>query len=148
VDPTLAFTIRQGTVYYFVHRDLSSAEPHFFVVLNHTPRKDRVLLMAVASSQVEKVKDRATRRNLPESNVVEISPAEYPDFSKPSCIDCNKVFQKSLLELSQAKRCRQLRPQKDMPAEVLERIIAGCMASPLLSEEEKSMLRDPSALTP
>lgn len=146
MDPTLAFTIRQGTVYYLAHRGLSSAEPHFFVVLNKKPRQDRVLLLAVASSQVEKVKARAERQNLPAATVVEISPEEYPDFSKASCFNCNQLFQKSLLELSQARRNRELRTQRDMPVDILERLIAGCMASPLLSDEEKLMIRQPSEL--
>ena len=144
VDRILAFTLRQGTVYYLAHRDLTSAEPHYFVVLNQNPRQDRVLLMVVASSQVDKVKERARRQNLPEATVVEISTQEYPEFSKPSCINCNQLFQKSLLELSNARKHRELRSQQDMPLPLMERIIAGCLASPLLSAEEKAMIRQPS----
>jgi len=70
VDPTLAFTVRQGTVYYQLYQ----------------------------------------------------------------------LFEKSLMELSQAKRQRELRLHADMPAELLERIVQGCLESPLLTEAQKKMI--------
>lgn len=42
-DVMLRLTLRGGSVYYLQHRDLFSAEPHYFVVLNANPLGDAFL---------------------------------------------------------------------------------------------------------
>ena len=48
----LNLTLRGGSVYYLQHRDLSSGEPHFFVVLNRDTTRDEFLVLAVSSSNI------------------------------------------------------------------------------------------------
>lgn len=104
-----------------------------------------MLLLAVASSKVEKVQQRAARQKLPEITIVEVSPEDYPDFTKPSCINCNQLFEKSLLELSHARGQRELRVHADMPTALLERIIQGCLQSPLLTATQKKKILNQEA---
>ena len=78
----LRLTLRSGTVYYFEHRGLTSAEPHFFIVLNADPQSDKVLILAVGSSQIDTVRRR--RAGLPPESLVVVDQSDYPAFSKPT----------------------------------------------------------------
>ena len=46
----LKLFLRGGSVFYVQDRSLTSAEPHFFIVLNHNPLNEECLLLVVASS--------------------------------------------------------------------------------------------------
>jgi len=134
----LRLTLRPGTVYYFQHRALTSVEPHYFIVVNSDPLHDQALLLAVASSRVQSVRQR--RRFMPPETLVEISPIEYDEFRLPSIVDCNRVFRKSLAELVQDHQRGLLKPKNDLPSELLTRIQAGVKASPLVEEEAKALI--------
>lgn len=135
----IRLTLRAGTVYYFAHRGLTSPEPHYFIVANSDPLGDQVLLLAVASSKIETVRER--RRNLPLETLVEIAPAEYDEFRVPSIVDCNRVFRKTLAELVEDQQRGLLKPKKDVPTDVLKRIQAGIKLSPLVEEEAKALIK-------
>jgi len=134
----LRLTLRAGTVYYFQHRALTSVEPHYFIVVNRDPLCDQVLLLVVASSKVESVRQR--RRSMPPETLVEISPVQYEEFRLPSIVDCNRVFRKSLGELVQDHERGLLKPKKDLPSILLTRIQTGIKASPLVEEEAKTLI--------
>lgn len=131
--------MRQGTVYYMADRNLSSIEPHYFVVVNASPLRDEVLLLAVASSQIETVKRRRAKE--PESTVVEIPEAEYADFTKDSVIDCNQVFTKPLAELCEQWSRKEITAKQDIPKEILAKLQHGVMESRLVSETDKRRMR-------
>jgi hypothetical protein len=136
----IRLSLRQGTVYYMAERGLSSLEPHCFVVLNQNPLGSKILLLLVASSQVEKAQKRVSRKNLPTESLVVIDDSEYDDFSKESCIDCNKLFNKSLEELCAQWKKKEIRAHKDLPRELVKKLIEGVKASPLISEEDKALI--------
>ena len=135
---SLRITLRSGTVYYFEHRRLSSGEPHFFIVLNADPQSDQVLILAVGSSQIEKVQRR--RVGLPPESLVVVDQSAYPDFSKPTIIDCNQVFELSKNELIQKFSARELRHHLDLPKDILDKVWAGVRSSPRVDEVHKRLL--------
>ena len=135
----LALTLRQGSVYYMQDRRLTSAEPHFFIVLNHAPLDDRVILLAVSTSQVESLKLR--RRDMPPESVVELSPADYPEFTKPSAVDCGSLFEMTVAELRERLRMKRAHPRQDLPAVAVEALIRGVLASPLVAPAHKRLVR-------
>ena len=135
----LRLTLRAGTVYYFQHRELTSPEPHYFIVVNTDPLHDQVLLLAVASSKVANVRER--RRQMPAETVVEISPTEYAEFRVPTVVDCNRVFRKSLTELIDDRKRGLVKPKNDLPREALLRIQTGIKTSPLVEEEAKMLIK-------
>ena len=135
----IRLTLRPGTVYYFQHRELTSVEPHFFIVVNRDPLRDQMLLLAVASSKLEKVQQR--RRNLPSETLVVIAPHDYDEFKCLSIVDCNRLFHKSIAELVEDWRRGLMKPKKDLPPELLARIQAGVRLSPLVEEEAKALVR-------
>ena len=134
-------TIKTGSVYYFEEDELSSNEPHYFVVLNQKPHTEEFLVLVCASSQVEKRKQIIRRLGFPQETLVFISPSEYPIFSKDTVIDCNRVFEKTLqtliekLDQNKLKVCTEV-----IPDIVLQKLIEGIVASTQISERIKRIL--------
>ena len=135
----LRLSLRRGTVYYFQHRGLLSEASHYFVVMNTDPKRDTVLLLAVASSQVDKIRER--RKNLPPETLVEVSPGDYVGFTKPTLVDCNQVFELDRAELVSRYEAKSIRSHPDLPGEILDRVREGILASPRVDEAYKELIR-------
>jgi hypothetical protein len=133
-------TIRVGSVYYFKEEALSSSQPHYFIVLNIKPRKDTVILLVCASSQIEKVIKR--RRTCPSNTLIKISPAQYPDFKFPSIIDCNIVFERTIDQLIEKLTNKKLRLKTEMKPDLVKKLRQGVFASPLIENRIKSLLNE------
>lgn len=136
-------TIKTGSVYYFEEEELSSDEPHYFVVLNQNPRTEEFLILVCASSQIEKRRQIMQRLGFPQETLVFVSPSEYPTFSKDTVIDCNRVFEKTSqtliekLDQNKLKVCTEI-----MSDTILQKLIRGILASTQISEKIKRMLSD------
>ncbi len=135
----LRLSLRRGTVYYFQHRELLSEASHYFVVMNGDPLRDTVLLLAVASSQMDKIRER--RRNLPAETLVEVAPHEYEGFTKNTMIDCNQVFELDRAELVSRFQAKSIRSHPDLPLDILNRVRDGILASPRVDEAYKEFIR-------
>jgi hypothetical protein len=129
--------VRPGSVYYFQARELSSAAPHFFVVVNREPVTTKVLLLTIVTSKVDKVRFRNRERL---HTVVEISPKEYDEFKLPSAVDCNVVLEKPLAELAGLVKRKEVRYHKDLPPEIFAKIKNAILSSPLVADELKLLL--------
>ncbi len=133
----LRLSLRAGSVFYFQSRELSSPEPHFFVVVNRDPLTTNLLLLTIVTSQLDKVRLRNRERP---NTVVEIEPAEYDEFTKRSAIDGNVVLEKPLAELAEMVKRKEVRYHRDLPRELLERIRTAIKASPIVVDELKQWL--------
>lgn len=138
LPPQLRLTLRSGTIFYFAHRGLSSSESHYFVVLNASPLSSQLLVLAVASSQVDKVIKR--RAGFPPETLVIVDPAEFKEFTRRTVIDCNQVFELSRDELVQKFVSKELRHHMDLPTTILERVWHGVHTSPRVDEIHKQLL--------
>lgn len=134
----LRLSLRQGTVYYFQHREMTSALPHFFIVINPNPCASKTIILNVISSQIDKVKLR--RSTFPSNTLIEIFPNEYGELSKHSIIDCNTYKEISLNELINKLDTNQIQYRKDLPKNIIDNIIVGMLASPLIEQEIKDLL--------
>lgn len=137
VPPLIRLTLRTGTVFYCKDRRLTSPEPHYFVVINANPLGDRLLLLSVATSKVEKLK--RFRSGLP-GTVVEILPEEYADFTVATAIDGNTVWEQSLDEFIRMTNRREVRHHKDLAPALVDRIRRAVQASPLVDQATKDLL--------
>lgn len=129
--------IRAGSVFYFRARELSSPQPHFFVVVNREPVATKLLLLTIVTSKVDKVRLRDRERP---QTVVEISTKDYDEFKVLSAVDCNVVLEKPLWELAGLVKRKEVRYHKDLPPEIFARIKAAIQASPLVADELKLLL--------
>jgi len=131
-------SIKPGSVYYFPEKSFSSQAPYYFIVLNYSPLTDEVLLLVCSSSQIEKVRRR--RRHLPIETLVDIGNHEYSCFTVDSIVDCNNVFPKPIDELIRKRGLGELDLKGEMAIEIVEKLRAGVLASPLVNEELKDIL--------
>lgn len=130
-------TIQPGAVYYFHDSIFTSHDPHYFIVLNKNPQSDRILLLVCSSSQLQAVRKRRAMRL---ETVVEISPREYPDFTRDSIVDCNTVFEKSIRELQHKYDSRELRVQAVISPDILEKLRDAVLESDMVDGEVQDML--------
>lgn len=133
----LNFYLHEGAVFYIQDRNLTSAEPHYFVVLNLSPAKEDILLLVVSTSQIEAAKRRYEQ--MPPDTLVEISPNEYTAFTKPSLISCNQVFTKTKQQLLEQINHGGEQKQR-MPKDILEKLRQGVLASPTVERHIKQKI--------
>ena len=132
-------TIRRGSVYYFEEDSFDSNEPHYFVVLNNNPNSDRILLLACASSQIQKSKNR--RKKLPQETLVEVSPSAYRYFKFNTIFDCNSITERSIQDLVDKLANGRLRIcTEEMSNDIVDMLTAGALLSPLVKRGNKKIL--------
>lgn len=134
----LKTTLRQGTVYKMSDYGLTSALPHFFIVLNLDPCSDEIIVLTVFTSKIENQRKRVSLIGANPETLVEISPEEYSVLKKNSVVNCNAVFVRQT-EYFEKKvlNPRDAEPCKDIPEAVLEKIIRGVLLSNTVDDEIK-----------
>lgn len=141
IDPKLALSLREGTVYYFAHHSLSSPEPHYFIVVNSEPVKQKILLLSVVTSQVAKVKLR--RRSCLET-LVELYPADFDVLTKPSIVDCNDLKEIPLAVFNEHFVANKIKYfDKDLSVPFRKALRKAIHASIVLSDELKARVLKP-----
>lgn len=142
VDSTLRLTLREGSIYYFEARSLTSAQPHYFIVINSEPLKQCVLVLGIVTSKVAETKSR--RHECPEC-LVEIGPAELPGvLVKPSVVDCNTPMKLPLAEFNERFIRRDIRCfEKDVPQSIRKALRRALHASKIVSPEIKALVAAP-----
>lgn len=134
----LTNSIKAGSVYKFSEATFPSSNPHFFIVLNHTPSTDPFIALTVASSQVENVHGRNS--HLPAETMVIIKNTEYVDFTKDrSIIDCNMVFQRSISELELMNKVGKLEIKADLDISLIKKLRVAVRLSKKVEEEVKDL---------
>lgn len=134
----LRLGLRAGSVFYFEARELSSPESHFFVVINRDPLGQDLLLMAVFTSQIDKV--RLRNRTRPET-VVAFGPADYAPLTRPTAVDANVLFRRTPREMADLMQRKAVRFHHDLPAPLLAQLRAAVLASPVIEDEDKDLIR-------
>lgn len=130
--------IKAGSVYYFEEDQLSSAEPHYFVVLNKNPKSDELLILVCASSQVERRKEIARKLCFPPETLVIVSPSDFVVFSKETVIDCNRVFERTPQSLIDKLEQGKLRVcVEPMPDNIVRSLVKGLLSSTQVAEKIK-----------
>lgn len=141
MDLTLRLSLREGAIYYFAQRSLTSPEPHYFIVVNSDPIGQKVLLLSVVTSQVASVKLR--RQACPET-LVELSPLLCDVFKKPCIVDCNDLKEVTLAEFNARFVAREIRYfEKDLAAPLRRALRKAIHASAMLSAELKALVGKP-----
>ena len=140
-DLKLRLSLREGSVYYFPHHSLTSPEPHYFIVVNSNPLTQKVLLLAVVTSQIENVK---LRRKTCLDTLVELSPKEFDVLTKSSIVDCNDLKEVPLADFNArfvAKKIQYF--DKDLPTTLRRLLRRAIHASIMLSGEQKARVAKP-----
>ena len=140
VDLKLRLFLREGSIYYFTERSLTSPEPHYFIVVNSDPLAQKLLLLSVVTSQVDSVKLR--RKACPET-LVELSPAVCDVFRKNCIVDCNDLKTIALAEFNTRFVREKFHCYKDLPTALRKALRKAIHASMILSDEQKALVAKP-----
>lgn len=135
--------MHQGQVFYFSDDSLGTQEPHYCVLLNHSPVQDNSLLFLAATSQLEKFNQRAIARGYLPETLVTITPANSDGiFTKESYFDCNKLLPPltKVCVLSKQNSISE-KIKGVLPLTAIERLVAGVCASPHTSPMLKSLIK-------
>ena len=133
----LRLGLRAGSVFYFQSRELTSGQPHFFVVVNRDPIGTKRLLLTIVTSNIEAVRRRNRERP---KTFIEISLADYDELKVDSAIDCNVVIEKPLSELVGMVQRKEVRYHQDLPAIIFASLKTAVIASSVVPDELKQML--------
>ena len=137
----LRLSLREGSVFYFQERKPSSVEPHYHIVVND-PLSQDLLLLAVVTSKVEKVKYR--RRDCLHT-LVELGPGNLPNvLTRPSIVDCNRVIRIGLDEFCDRWSRKEIGYfEKDLTAPLRKALRKAIHASKILPDEIKALVARP-----
>ena len=116
-----------GAVFYFINENLNSDEPHYHFVLNYNPFDEPLLILVLASSQIQSVK--ARRAMHPIETLVEMDGNDYNELTKPSIVDCNFVEDRlSKVDLQRKYSQNVLKAKAPISSELLEKLrdAVGC----------------------
>lgn len=137
----LRVALREGSVFYFQERKLSSPEPHFHIVVND-PMTQQVLLLSVVTSKIEKVKHR--RRDCL-NTLVELGPGDLPKtLTEPSIVDCNDLTRIPLDEFCERWARKEIEAfAEDLPIPLRRALRSAIHASEVLADEVKTLVAQP-----
>jgi len=133
----LRLGLRAGSVFYFQSRELTSQQPHFFVVVNRNPIGTKRILLTIVTSKVEVMRRR--NRDRPKT-FIEIAPADYDELKVHSAIDGNVIIEKPFSELSEMVRRGQVRYHRDLPRDIFVKLKAAIGESRVVAPEIKELL--------
>jgi len=127
----------------FPHSPLSipGQEWHYFIVVNSDPLTQKVLLLAVVTSQIKAVK---LRRKACLETLVELAPKDFGVLTKPSIVDCNDLKEVPLAEFNARFMAKQIQYfAKDLPAPLRRALRKAIHASIMVSDEQKALVAKP-----
>jgi len=141
IDLKLRLSLREGTVYYFTHHTLTSPEPHYFIVVNHDPLTQKLLLLGVVTSKIEKAK---LRRKECLETLVEMGENDFDVLTKPSIVDCNDLKEVPLADFNTSFVANEIKYfDKDLPVMLRKALRKAIHASTILSDEQKALVAKP-----
>lgn len=141
IDFKLRVSLREGSIYYFGDRQLTSELSHYFIVVNSDPLTQLVLVLSVVTSQLESVKRR--RKKCPET-LVELGPDLIKVLRKPSIIDCNDLKQIPLAAFNERFVAKEIQYfDNDLPADLRRAIRRAIHASTIVLPEVKALIAAP-----
>lgn len=138
--------ILPGTVVKMPHRNLTSASPHFFVVLHVDDTTQEAVLMCVITSKIDKVKSRIKGIAAPQETCVLVAPSDCAVLNRNCVVDCNEVFAVSLKDWNSSRVPMQENNTKKTTIESsinplkLKDIFTGVLASRKVKAKYKKRL--------
>jgi hypothetical protein len=73
--------------------------------------------------------------------VVEFGPSDYPPLTLPTAIDANVIFRRTPRELADLMERKVVGYHPDLPPALLDRVRAAILASPIVEDEDKDLIR-------
>lgn len=131
--------VMPNKIYYFSSSQLINTPiPHYFVCLKRT--ENEVLILACFTSQVAKRQRFIEITNLPKTTLVWVTPSLENGLEKDSYIDCNNVFEYTMVDFRNLYEQDKIAYVGEISDENFEEILIGINDSPLIEENIKELL--------
>lgn len=138
-DVFLQGSLQVGIVYYYFSEDLvTTKESHYFVVVCI---REELVVLVCATSKIEKKKEFIISRKLPPETLVITSPSKKKFLQCESAFNCNDPFVESIQSLSHKHGKTPLKIKGKASDELIQNLIHGVMASPMVEEKTKDLFR-------
>ena len=102
------------------------------------PLELKLLLLTAFTSQIDEV--RLHNREQPHT-VVEFGPEDYAPLDRPTAVDGNVILRRSLSEMVDLVRRKEMVYHLGLPASLLERLREAVLGSPVIDDEDKDRIR-------
>ena len=136
LEKAIPAVLRQGNVFYFVDPSIPSTDPHNYVLLSKQPTSERKLVFILGTSKVAKVK--RYRAAQPPATLVVVAPQDYRDFTCETMFDCNSPREMTVADVARfVNQEGRLKPRDRIGTSILEQLVHGVLASPLVEERIK-----------
>jgi len=143
IDPEIQIksTIKPGSIFLFADDDYLNSTPHYYVVLNHNPLKDTVLLLVCAVTLDGNVFCNIDNSPYPRETYVDVTPNQCSILRHVSLFDCNRVKERELAKLVDKLREKKLKHIGIIEHDVLKSLRTASIISPAIEENIKKLLR-------
>lgn len=139
-DVNIQSTVRSGSVFLFNEDSFNCNKNHYFIVLNHQPLSDELLLLVWAKTLSEKVFLHMESGNLPYATFIDIT-NKHSWSKKPTVIDCNNVIEKSINLLVDKLKKNNSKLIDQVDNKILVKLRKAVIMSPLVERHIKKKLR-------
>ena len=139
-DVKIKSTVRSGSVFLFNEESFRCDKNHCFIVLNHQPLSDKLLLLVWARTLSIKVFSHMELSDLPYDTFVDIT-GQYSWSKNPTIINCNNVIERSINLLVDKLEKNNLKLIGQIDNEILVKLREGAIMSPLVERHIKKKLR-------
>ena len=130
----------QGMVFFVQHREVTSSDSHFLVVVNPSPATSEIIVFGVVTSGIENAKKRVEINGEDSATLVKITPKDYPELRHDSVIDCNSPVKYSRWEFEQCFGQLSSQKRTDMPKNICQAVVHGVLISKQVSKKMKQAL--------
>ncbi len=143
IDPAvqLKATIRPGSVFLFADADYSKSKPHYYVVLNHTPLKDKTLLLVCSVTLDNDMFCNIENSPYPYQTFVDVTPKQCTILKNNSVFDCNRVKERAIENLINKLSNKELKLIGYIETDVLNKLREAAIMSPAVENEFKILLQ-------
>lgn len=142
-------SLRQGYIFRLKgSKPFESGAYHVFIVLNHDPVSDRVLLLVNGTSKVGKALDLMQRNpNIQNETMIYFPAGKYPFFTKDTAVNCNNVMQLDVRGLDFGTENVKTIESGTLDKGDIDRVICGVLKSRSVPEFIKAKVRKPSEVS-
>jgi len=132
--------LKPGTAFLFDQETFKGRKPHFFVVLNHNPQTDELLLMVNATTKVDNRRFEMELTGVPEETLVVVKAGECSFLIKESAFDCNFPTIRSVDDLVLKFQQKALKMVGEISEDLLSKLRFGVLQSPMVDDDTKKII--------
>lgn len=144
-NTTVPVCIEQGSVYLYSINKLNNdgttyAGSRFFIVLNTNPKTDQVLVMVTATTKIIEQERYVSSIGESKDTIVRITPKDFSPLSAESIVNCNNIYEISLVDLVGKIDAGGKVFFEKLPKDIVSSLVTGALISNQVSTEHKKLM--------